>query len=89
MKQCSEAMYFLSAPEYGMPPTSGIGFGIDRLCMLLTGRLSIPYVLLFPMLRPEKTGLKAMLPEIKYYITELIFYIPIKHLHEPNSPSFY
>jgi len=44
---------FLRALEYGMPPTAGIGFGIDRLAMLFTGQSSIQEVLFFPQMRPE------------------------------------
>ena len=53
-----EAMFidhdFLRALEYGMPPTAGMGIGMDRLTMLLTGQTAIQEVLLFPQMRPEK-----------------------------------
>ena len=45
---------FLRALQYGMPPTSGIGIGIDRLVMLMTGKTFIQEVLFFPQMRPEK-----------------------------------
>ncbi len=57
-----EAMFidqdFLRAMEYGMPPMSGIGIGMDRLVMAMTNQTSIQEVLLFPQMRPEKIAKK-------------------------------
>lgn len=57
-----EAMFidqdFLRALEYGMPPTSGMGIGMDRLVMLMTNQVAIQEVLLFPQMRPEKVQRK-------------------------------
>jgi len=49
---------FLRALQYGMPPTSGIGIGIDRLAMLMTGKFAIGEIMLFPQMKPEKSAPK-------------------------------
>ena len=63
-----EAMFidndFVRALEYGMPPTSGMGIGMDRLVMLMTGQQTIQEVLFFPQMRPEKKAPKD--PSAKY-----------------------
>ena len=54
---------FLRALQYGMPPTSGIGIGIDRLVMLMTGKTFIQEVLFFPQMKPEKKMLQSTIKE--------------------------
>ena len=71
-----EAMFidndFIRALEYGMPPTSGLGIGMDRLVMFLTNNASIQEVLFFPQMKPEKTTPQIELGEDEKVIIEIL-----------------
>jgi lysyl-tRNA synthetase class 2 len=63
---------FLRALEYGMPPTSGMGIGMDRLIMYLTNNASIQEVLLFPQMRPEKKQVQIELEDDEKLIVAIL-----------------
>jgi len=71
-----EAMFidhdFVRSLEYGMPPTSGMGIGIDRLCMFLTNNSSIQEVLFFPQMRPEVKEKKISLSDNEKIIFDIL-----------------
>lgn len=91
-----EAMFidqdFLRALEYGMPPTSGIGIGMDRLVMFMTGQESIQEVLFFPQMRPEKVVKRdavskytdAGIPEEWVAVLQKGGYLLVEDLKESN-----
>jgi lysyl-tRNA synthetase class 2 len=71
-----EAMFidqdFIRALEYAMPPTSGIGIGVDRLVMMMTDNASIQEVLFFPQMKPEKTAPSVELKDNEKAIFEIV-----------------
>ncbi|HLW39531.1 MAG TPA: amino acid--tRNA ligase-related protein, partial [Brumimicrobium sp.] len=79
---------FLRALEYGMPPTSGLGIGMDRLIMFLTGNEAIQEVLFFPQMRPEKFGSKKLdLSENEQLVFDLLAKEKSMHLENLKAQA--